>query len=715
MPVFGLVLGIHAEPDWSVLVREFKRPGVNLLVLWEEYRAVHPEGYAYSRFCQLFREFERRLSPTMRQQHVAGHKAFVDYSGKLVPITDPVTGEVRTAEIFVAVLGASSLTYAEATWTQTLPDWIGAHVRMFRFWGAAPRLLVPDNLKSAIHKASFYDPEVNRSYGAMATHYGVGILPARPRSAPATRPPWRPGVRFAQSYILGRLRNVTFFSLAECNAAIAAALERMNSREMRRLGMSRRQLFEAIERPVMQSLPQDDFRVCRVASGPRRHRLPRRGGKGFFYSVPHALIREQVDTRATQRTIEVFHHGRRVAAHARRYGGPRHGTQPEHMPSAHRRYAEWTPERLQRDARGIGPATEALIIAVMARRPHPEQGFRTCLGMLRLFRGLEASPGREGQPARRRDRRAVLRLGRLDPQTPARPGRRRSRPRTAHPCCTRTSAAPATTIRRTTLLTHPTLDLLANLGLHGMAKGFHDLANNPEAASLGHAEWLGILLERESTLRQQKWFQSRAKAAKLRHLAAVEDVDYRTPRGLDRAMFLKLASCDWIRERRHCLLTGPSGVGKSWLACALGYKACRENLSVFYQRVPRLFAALALARGDGSYAKLLRQLARVDLLILDDWGPEPLIAEQQRDLLEIVEDRYSAGSLIITSQVPIDRWYEIVGNPTLADAILDRVIHNAPTASSSRARACASGASLAEHYRPLQCVTVTENKHAERT
>ena len=214
------------------------------------------------------------------------------------------------------------------------------------------------------------------------------------------------------------------------------------------------------------------------------------------------------------------------------------------------------------------------------------------------------------------------------------------------------------------MLTHPTLDLLADLGLHGMAKGFRDLADNPEGATLGHAEWLGILLERESTLRQQKRFESRAKAAKLRHLAAVEDVDYRTPRGLDRAMFLKLASCDWIRERRHCLLTGPSGVGKSWLACALGHKACRENLSVFYQRVPRLFAALALARGDGRYARVLKQLARVDLLILDDWGPEPLIAEQQRDLLEIVEDRYNAGSLIITSQVPIELWHEHIGKPS---------------------------------------------------
>ncbi|NPD69746.1 ATP-binding protein (plasmid) [Lichenicola cladoniae] len=227
------------------------------------------------------------------------------------------------------------------------------------------------------------------------------------------------------------------------------------------------------------------------------------------------------------------------------------------------------------------------------------------------------------------------------------------------------------------MLIHPTLDLLTDLGLHGMAKGFRDMADNPEAAALNQAEWLAILLEREVTLRQQKRFESRAKNAKLRHQAAIEDVDYRTPRGLDRTMFLAVAGCDWIRQRRHCLLTGPAGIGKSWLACALGQKACRENLSVLYQRVPRLFAALALARNDGRYAKLLHQLARVDLLILDDWGPEPLTPEQQRDLLEIFEDRYDAGSVIITSQVPIERWYEIVGNPTLADAILDRIVHNA--------------------------------------
>jgi transposase len=379
----------HVEPDWPTLVREMKRPGVNLSVLFEEYQGVHPDGYKYSRFCQLYRAFERRLSPTMRQAHVAGDKAFVDYSGKKVPIVDPLSGEVRMAELFIAVLGASNLTYADATWTQGLPDWIGAHVRMFRFFGGAPRLLIPDNLKSGINKPSFYDPEVNRSYGRLAAHYNVGVVPARPRK-PKDKAAVEAGVRFAQSYVLGRLRNVTFFSLAECQAAIAAALERMNGREMRRLGVSRRQLFEAIERPVMQSLPEQDYEYAEwhfARVGIDYHVEV----QGFFYSVPHALIREQVDTRATASTIEVFHRGKRVASHVRRYGGQRHGTLPDHMPSAHRRYAEWSADRFTRQARDIGPDTEALILAVLARRPHPEQGFRTCIGLLRLFRGLDAA------------------------------------------------------------------------------------------------------------------------------------------------------------------------------------------------------------------------------------------------------------------------------------------------------------------------------------
>jgi transposase len=227
----------RTEPDWAALARELKRPGVNLVVLWEEYRAGHPDGYyRYSRFCDLFREFEQRLSPVMRQTHVAGDKVFVDYSGKkLFSIVDPATGEVRDAEIFVAVLGASSYTYAEVTWTQALPDWIGSHVRMFEFFQGCPRLVVPDNLKSGINKPSFYDPEINRSYAMMAAHYGVGVLPARPRR-PKDKAKAEAGVKFAQTYILGRLRRQTFFSLEEANATIQLALERMNNHTISPIG-----------------------------------------------------------------------------------------------------------------------------------------------------------------------------------------------------------------------------------------------------------------------------------------------------------------------------------------------------------------------------------------------------------------------------------------------------------------------------------------------
>lgn len=377
----------RVEPDWASLACELKRPGVNLMVLWEEYRAVHPEGYGYSRFCDLFREFERRLSPTMRQDHPAGDKVFVDYSGKKIMIVDRQTGVVRDAEIFVAVLGASNYTYAEATWTQALPDWIEAHVRMFRFFGGVPRLVVPDNLKSGVHRASFYDPEINRSYGMMASHYGVGILPARPRK-PRDKAKVEAGVRFAQTYILGRLRRQTFFSLAEANAAICAALERINAHVMRRLGVSRQQLFETVEMPVLAPLPDADYQFAewRVARVSLDYHVEI---DGFFYSVPHGLIREQVDVRASTRTIELFHRGSRVAAHQRRYGGRRHGTDPDHMPSAHRRYAEWTPERFRRWGRSIGLNTEGLVLAILANRPHPEQGFRTCLGVLRLFKDLD--------------------------------------------------------------------------------------------------------------------------------------------------------------------------------------------------------------------------------------------------------------------------------------------------------------------------------------
>lgn len=227
------------------------------------------------------------------------------------------------------------------------------------------------------------------------------------------------------------------------------------------------------------------------------------------------------------------------------------------------------------------------------------------------------------------------------------------------------------------MLMLPLAERLRHLGMGAMAEAFLELQTSAAATDLSREEWFGRLVDREATARDNKRLGRRLVRARLRQNAVIEDTDYRTARGLDRALFQKLASCDWIRQSQHLVISGPTGTGKSWLACALGHKACREGFSVLYRRAPRLFAELATARGEGRLARMLTSLERTRLLIIDDWGPEPLLAEQRRDLLEIVDDRYEKGSLLVTSQVPVNRWHEVVGNPTIGDAILDRVVHRA--------------------------------------
>ena len=369
-------------PDWPLLHRELKRPGVTLSLLWEEYRAVHRDGYGYSRFCDLYRDWRGRLAPTMRQTHVGGDKLFVDYAGARADVIDGLTGEVPTAQIFVPTLGASSYTYAEATWTQALPDWIGSHSRAFAYFGGVPRQVVPDNLKSGVVKACLYDPEINRTYAAMAAHYDTAIVPTRP-CKPRDKAKVEVGVQVVERWILARLRNRRFFSLAELNQAIGELLDDLNARRTKHLGASRRQLFEALDQPALKRLPGQPY--------PYAEWKPRRAGLDYhveaakhYYSVPHALAKQKLWVRITDRTVEVFHKAKRVAAHMRGSGNRRHTSVAEHMPSSHRRHANWTPERIRSRAAANGPHTGILIDVILRAKPHPEQGFRSCIGILRL-------------------------------------------------------------------------------------------------------------------------------------------------------------------------------------------------------------------------------------------------------------------------------------------------------------------------------------------
>ena len=380
-------------PDWPTIHRELKRPGVTLQLLWGEHRAAHPDGYGYSRFCDLYRAWEKRLSPTMRQTHVAGEKLFVDYAGTTMQVIDGATGEVIEVQLFVAVLGASSYTYAEATWTQGLADWIGSHVRTFAFIGGVTAQTVSDNLKSGITKACFYEPTVNRTYAEMAAHYDTAIVPARPYK-PRDKAKVEVAVLVATRWIIAKLRKRTFFSLAELNAAIAIEVAALNARITRHLGASRKALFEEL---VLKPLPAEpytyaEWKECKL--GLDYHVEVEK----HYYSVPHTLMREKMWVRITARTIEVFHRGKRVAAHVRSSSNRKHTTVREHMPSSHRRYADWTPEHLKRRAGEIGPNTSALVEIILRERPHPEQGFRASIGIIRLVNAhgrdrLEAACG----------------------------------------------------------------------------------------------------------------------------------------------------------------------------------------------------------------------------------------------------------------------------------------------------------------------------------
>lgn len=378
----------YQVPDWLTVHQSLKHKGVTKQLLWEEYTAQYPNRcYSYSQYCDRFRHWQKQQKRSMRQIHKAGEKCFIDYCGPTVPIINPQTGEIRTAQVFVAVLGASNYTYAEATWSQVLQDWLMSHVRAFEFFGGVPEMIIPDNLRSGVSKACRYDPDLNPSYQQLAAHYQVAVLPARPYK-PKDKAKAEVGVQIVERWILARLRHHTFFTLADLNQCIRALLDDLNSRPFRALPGNRQAAFKALDQPALRALPRHPYEYVEI----RRCRVNIDYHIEFqkhYYSVPHQYVGEQVDLHASERLVQIYFRQQLIASHPRshQYGIT---TESGHMPTRHQKQQQWSPGRLKNWARDIGPDTLIWVSDRLDEREHPEQAYRVCLGLLNLSKAYSA-------------------------------------------------------------------------------------------------------------------------------------------------------------------------------------------------------------------------------------------------------------------------------------------------------------------------------------
>ena len=374
------------QPDCIYIHNELKKKGVTLVQLWAEYREENPDGYGLTQFCDIYGLFAKNISISMRQVHRAGEKAFSDFAGKTLPIVNPHTGEVDKAHLFVCTLGASSFTFAELFADESTESWCNGHAKAFQYFDGCPRIVVPDNPKPVVTKACPYEPDINPSFAQMAAHYDVAVIPARVRK-PKDKAVVEAAVGVATRWMLAVLRNRTFFSLAEANQAVKELLEQLNDRPFKKLPGSRHSSFERIDKPALKPLPNVPFEYAHIkkASINVDYHVEY---EGHFYSVPFQFRGEVVELRVTSKTIEVFRKGKRIASHARSFTSGRHTTLNEHRPKSHRQYGDWPPERIINWAKTIGPAAAQLAEVIMQRYQYPEQGFRTCFGILRLSKNF---------------------------------------------------------------------------------------------------------------------------------------------------------------------------------------------------------------------------------------------------------------------------------------------------------------------------------------
>lgn len=376
-------------PDLAWVHTELRKKHVTLALLWQEYKAKEPEGYQLSQFCNLYHSWARKVSVTMRQEHKGGEKLFVDFSGDGIPWVDPHTGAIREAELFVAAMGASSRTYAEAFENQQLPAWIQGQIHALEYFGGVPSIIVPDQPRTSTSKPCRYDPTLNPAYAEFAKHYSTCIIPARPRK-PRDKAKVEVAVQVAQRWIVAALRNTTFFSIDEINREVRKLLERINNRPMRKIKRSRNELFEEFDKPQLRPLPEMPYELAEWKIGAKVSIDYHLEFDHNYYSVSYRFAGEAVDIRATAKVVEIYRQAKRCASHLRRWGKAQFSTATEHMPKSHQAHLEWTPSRILTWASEAGPGTKALCERILLERPHPQQGFRACLGIIRLGKTYSA-------------------------------------------------------------------------------------------------------------------------------------------------------------------------------------------------------------------------------------------------------------------------------------------------------------------------------------
>lgn len=373
------------SPCFEEICKELKHKGVTLQILWQEYKARHQEkAYSYAEYCRQYRCWAKKLKPSMRQRHVAGEKCFVDYAGPSLDIYNPTTGEISKAKVFVATLGASNFTYVEATLTRSIPDWLGSHTRMLEYFGGVPKLIIPDNEKAGVSRASYYDPEKNPQYTAWANHYGTTILPARP-GKPKDKAKVEAAVKYVEQAILAKLRHQKFFSIDQLNQAISKLLKVLNNTPFQKLPGTRESLFNEVEKSSLAPLPRHRYEYVefkRVKVGLDYHICV----DTHYYSVPYQHIHHTVEYRLSSNQLEVYYDGLRIASHLRQYKPGEKSTQNEHMPEAHRAHAQWTPDTFLQWAKAIGCAPAEIAAKLIKRQPHPECCYKIFLGCRNLVK-----------------------------------------------------------------------------------------------------------------------------------------------------------------------------------------------------------------------------------------------------------------------------------------------------------------------------------------